>query len=54
MYALDENERHRLRVDPGTDMRLLCAFSPDLVANEVHDHDGMCPPSPGMQETTET
>jgi L-ectoine synthase len=41
LYALNNNDRHWLRADPGADMRLVCAFNPALVGDEVHDADGV-------------
>lgn len=41
MYALNKNDQHWLRADPGADMRVVCAFNPALVGNEVHDADGV-------------
>jgi len=40
LYALDKNDRHWLRADPGADMRVVCTFNPPLVGNEVHDAEG--------------
>ena len=41
MYALNKNDRHWLRADPGADMRVVCTFNPALVGNEVHDAEGV-------------
>jgi L-ectoine synthase len=41
LYALNENDRHWLRADHGADMRVVCAFNPALVGDEVHDVDGV-------------
>ena len=41
MYALDRHDRHR--IDAGTDMRIVCVFSPALVGPETHDEDGSYP-----------
>ena len=41
MYALDKHDRHR--IDAGTDMRIVCVFSPALVGPETHDADGSYP-----------
>jgi L-ectoine synthase len=46
MYALNRNDRHWLRADPGADMRLVCAFNPALVGDEVHDEEGAYAPAP--------
>jgi L-ectoine synthase len=43
LYALDGNERHRLRAF--SDLRLVCAFNPPVTGREVHDADGSYPPS---------
>jgi L-ectoine synthase len=42
MYALDQHDRHTLRVR--TDLRLVCVFNPALTGGEVHDADGSFPP----------
>jgi L-ectoine synthase len=42
MYALDQHDRHTLRVQ--TDLRLVCVFNPALTGAEVHDADGSFPP----------
>ena len=41
MYALDRHDPHR--IDAGTDMRIVCVFSPALVGPETHDEDGSYP-----------
>lgn len=41
MYALDGNERHRLRAK--TDMRMICVFNSPLTGHEVHDEEGVYP-----------
>jgi L-ectoine synthase len=41
VYALNNNDRHWLRADPGGDLRVVCAFNPALVGDEVHDADGV-------------
>lgn len=43
MYALNNNEKHHLRAH--SDMRLVCVFNPPLTGKEVHDSDGVYPPS---------
>jgi len=43
MYALDQHDRHTLRVS--TDLRLVCVFNPALTGGETHDADGSFPPS---------
>jgi L-ectoine synthase len=42
MYALDQHDRHTLRVT--SDLRLVCVFNPALTGGEVHDADGSFPP----------
>jgi L-ectoine synthase len=42
MYALDQHDRHTLRVR--TDLRLVCVFNPALTGGETHDADGSFPP----------
>jgi L-ectoine synthase len=41
MYLLDGNERHR--VEPVTEMRMLCVFNPPVTGREVHDENGVYP-----------
>ena len=41
MYAHDRHDPHR--IDAGTDMRIVCVFSPALVGPETHDEDGSYP-----------
>lgn len=43
MYALDQHDRHILRVR--TDLRLVCVFIPPLTGRETHDAEGSFPPS---------
>jgi L-ectoine synthase len=38
LYALDNHERHRLRVTRR--MRVICTFVPPLIGGEIHDSDG--------------
>jgi L-ectoine synthase len=40
LYALDQHDRHVLAADPGSDLRLVCVFSPALQGAEVHRWDG--------------
>jgi L-ectoine synthase len=42
MYALDEHDRHTLRVR--SDLHLVCVFNPALTGGETHDADGSFPP----------
>ena len=41
LYALDQNDRHVLRVQD--EMRLICVFNPPCVGGETHDEDGAYP-----------
>jgi L-ectoine synthase len=41
MYLLDGNERHR--VEPRTEMRMMCVFNPPVTGREVHDENGVYP-----------
>lgn len=40
IYALDKNDRHILRANQGSHMRMVCVFNPPLTGQEVHDEDG--------------
>lgn len=40
IYALDQNDAHRLEVDAAEDMRLVSVFNPALSGDEVHGADG--------------
>jgi L-ectoine synthase len=42
MYALDEHDRHTLRVR--SELHLVCVFNPALMGAETHDADGSFPP----------
>lgn len=42
MYALDQHDRHTLRVR--SDLHLVCVFNPALTGRETHDADGSFPP----------
>ncbi|MEX0710441.1 MAG: ectoine synthase [Chloroflexota bacterium] len=42
MYALDQHDRHTLRVT--SDLHLVCVFNPALTGGETHDADGSFPP----------
>jgi L-ectoine synthase len=42
VYALDQHDRHRLRV--ARDLRLICVFTPALTGGETHDASGGYPP----------
>ena len=41
MYLLNGHERHR--VEPDTEMRMLCVFNPPVTGREVHDENGIYP-----------
>lgn len=43
VYALDKNDRHILRADPGEPMVMACVFNPPVTGNEVHQPDGSYP-----------
>ncbi|HEX7036304.1 MAG TPA: ectoine synthase [Pseudomonadales bacterium] len=40
LYALDQHDRHVLRVGPDEDFVCACVFNPPLRGTEVHDEDG--------------
>jgi len=40
IYALNEHDRHILRANKGTHMRMVCVFNPPLTGREVHDETG--------------
>ncbi len=40
LYALNQHDRHVLRANKGTHMRLVCVFNPPLTGREVHDESG--------------
>jgi L-ectoine synthase len=42
MYALDQHDRHTLRVQ--SELHLVCVFNPALTGAETHDADGSFPP----------
>ena len=41
MYALDQHDRHRIRVSE--ELRLVCVFNPALAGAETHDAEGGFP-----------
>lgn len=43
IYALNRHDRHILRANRGTHMRMVCTFSPPLTGLEVHDDSGAYP-----------
>ena len=40
IYALDQHDKHILRANKGTHMRMVCVFNPPVTGREVHDEDG--------------
>jgi L-ectoine synthase len=40
LYALNQHDRHVLRANQGTHMRMVCVFNPPLTGREVHDATG--------------
>ena len=40
IYALDQHDKHILRANKGSHMRMVCVFNPPVTGNEVHDEDG--------------
>lgn len=40
LYALNNHDRHILRANKGTHMRMVCVFNPPLTGREVHDTTG--------------
>jgi len=40
LYALNNHDRHVLRANKGTHMRMVCVFNPPLTGREVHDEQG--------------
>lgn len=49
MYALDQHDRHTLRVID--DFRCVCVFNPPVTGREVHDEHGVYPL---LHESTDT
>ncbi len=43
MYALDQHDRHTMRVI--SQLRLVCVFAPALTGGETHDASGSFPPT---------
>lgn len=43
LYALDKHDRHILRANKGTHMRMVCVFNPPLTGLEKHDASGAYP-----------
>jgi L-ectoine synthase len=40
LYALNQHDRHVLKANKGTHMRMVCVFNPPLTGREVHDETG--------------
>lgn len=40
LYALNDHDRHVLRANKGTPLRMVCVFNPPLTGREVHDETG--------------
>ena len=40
IYGLDSHDKHILKANKGTHMRMVCVFNPPLSGREVHDEDG--------------
>lgn len=45
IYALNEHDKHVLRANKGTHMRMVCVFNPPVSGTEVHDETGAYPAS---------
>lgn len=43
IYALDKNDKHVLKANKGTHMRMVCVFNPPVSGKEVHDATGAYP-----------
>lgn len=43
LYALNLHDRHKLRANKGTHMRMVCVFNPPLTGKETHDATGAYP-----------
>lgn len=43
LYALDKHDRHVVRTNKGTHLRLVCVFNPPVTGQEVHGEDGAYP-----------
>lgn len=43
IYALNNNDKHVLRANKGTHMRMVCVFNPPVTGAEVHDETGAYP-----------
>ncbi len=43
IYALNEHDKHVLRANKGSHMRMVCVFNPPVTGDEVHDETGAYP-----------
>lgn len=43
IYALDQHDKHILRANKGSHMRMVCVFNPPVSGREVHGEDGAYP-----------
>ena len=43
LYALNKHDKHVLRANKGSHMRMVCVFNPPLTGREVHDATGAYP-----------
>ena len=43
IYALDKHDKHVLRANKGSHMRMVCVFNPPVTGKEVHDETGAYP-----------
>ena len=43
VYALNQHDRHILRTNKGTHLRMVCVFNPPVTGKEVHGEDGAYP-----------
>ncbi len=43
LYALNQHDRHVLRANRGSHMRMVCVFNPPITGQEVHDETGAYP-----------
>lgn len=43
IYALNKNDKHVLKANKGSHMRMVCVFNPPVTGKEVHDETGAYP-----------
>lgn len=43
LYALNKHDRHVVRANKGTPLRMVCVFNPPVTGQEVHGADGAYP-----------